>query len=139
MSNESIVYWAPPNEIAALNNTSKNMVTNKLVKARLILDKILDNMITEQKQTFDKLVTMNDISDLINGFKKRGFNDESKLQGALNKANSIAAKQGKAGDKKIVVGIMQSFFSKKQLGEKFKMKNYENVWLSVYEKKLINC
>ncbi len=44
MSNESIVYWAPPNEIAALHNTSKNMVTNKLVKTRLILDKILDNI-----------------------------------------------------------------------------------------------
>ena len=44
MSDNTIVYWAPPNEIAALNNTSKNMVTNKLVKTRLILDKILDNI-----------------------------------------------------------------------------------------------
>jgi len=44
LSDNTIVYWAPPNEIAALNNTSKNMVTNKLVKTRLILDKILDNI-----------------------------------------------------------------------------------------------
>lgn len=44
MSDESEVYWASPNEVAALNNISKNMVTNKLVKTRLILDKILDNI-----------------------------------------------------------------------------------------------
>jgi len=44
LSDNTIVYWAPPNEMAALNNSSKNMVTNKLVKTRLILDKILDNI-----------------------------------------------------------------------------------------------
>jgi len=44
LSDNTIVYWGPPNEIAALNNTSKNMVTNKLVKTRLILEKILDNI-----------------------------------------------------------------------------------------------
>ena len=44
MSNESIVYWASPIEVASLRNTSKNMVTNNLVKTRLILDKILDNI-----------------------------------------------------------------------------------------------
>jgi len=44
LSDNTIVYWAPPNEVAAMNNTSKNMVTNKLVKTRLILDKILDNI-----------------------------------------------------------------------------------------------
>ena len=44
MTDEPKVYWASPNEVAALNNTSKNMVTNKLVKTRLILDKILDNV-----------------------------------------------------------------------------------------------
>jgi hypothetical protein len=44
MSDESKVYWASPNEVAALKNTSKNMVTNKLVKTRLILNKVLDNI-----------------------------------------------------------------------------------------------
>ena len=44
MSKNLIVYWASPSEVAALHNTSKNMVTNKLVKTRLILDKILDNI-----------------------------------------------------------------------------------------------
>ncbi|MHA1670073.1 MAG: hypothetical protein ACTSV5_05770 [Promethearchaeota archaeon] len=38
MSDNTLIYWAPPNEVAALTNTSKNMVTNKLVKTRLILD-----------------------------------------------------------------------------------------------------
>lgn len=44
MSKESIVYWAPPYEVAAIKNTAENMVTNNLVKTRLILDKILDNI-----------------------------------------------------------------------------------------------
>ena len=44
MSNVSKVYWASPNEEAALKNTADNMVTNKLVKTRLILNKILDNI-----------------------------------------------------------------------------------------------
>jgi len=44
LSYNTIVYWAPPHEVAALTNTSKNMVTNNLVKTRLILDKILDNI-----------------------------------------------------------------------------------------------
>lgn len=49
MLNESKVYWASPNEVAALRNTSQNMVTNKIVKTRLILDKILDNINTGDK------------------------------------------------------------------------------------------
>ncbi|OLS12545.1 MAG: 4Fe-4S ferredoxin [Promethearchaeota archaeon CR_4] len=44
MSNPPKVYWASPNEVFALQNTAKNMVTNNLVKTRLILDKILDNI-----------------------------------------------------------------------------------------------
>ncbi|MHA2281243.1 MAG: DUF362 domain-containing protein [Promethearchaeota archaeon] len=44
MQSKSVVYWASPNEVAALPNTAKNMVTNNLVKTRIILDKILDNI-----------------------------------------------------------------------------------------------
>ncbi|MFX1340362.1 MAG: DUF362 domain-containing protein, partial [Promethearchaeota archaeon] len=44
MENQSIVYWAPPYEISSLIDTKKNMVTNNLVKTRLLLDKILDNI-----------------------------------------------------------------------------------------------
>ena len=44
MSLKAKVYWASPNEIAALQNTAKNMVTNNLVKTRFISDKILDNI-----------------------------------------------------------------------------------------------
>ncbi len=42
--NKAKVFWASPNEIASLRNTAKNMVTNNLVKTRLILDEILDNI-----------------------------------------------------------------------------------------------
>lgn len=44
MIDHSLVYWASPLEIAALRNTSDNMITNNLVKTRLILDMILDNI-----------------------------------------------------------------------------------------------
>jgi uncharacterized Fe-S center protein len=44
MLNKSIVYWAPPTEVAAIRNTAENMVTNNLIKTRFILEKILDNI-----------------------------------------------------------------------------------------------
>jgi len=44
MSKKPLVYWASPIEIASLKNTTKNMVTNNIVKTRLILDKILDHI-----------------------------------------------------------------------------------------------
>ncbi|MFX1241205.1 MAG: DUF362 domain-containing protein [Promethearchaeota archaeon] len=44
MSSKPKVYWASPNETAALPNTSTNMVTNNLVKTRFVLDKILDHI-----------------------------------------------------------------------------------------------
>ena len=49
MLSKSIVYWASPNEIPALINSAQNMITNNLVKTRLILDKILDNINTGDK------------------------------------------------------------------------------------------
>lgn len=44
MSSKPIVYWASPIEIPALINSAQNMITNNLVKTRLILEKILDNI-----------------------------------------------------------------------------------------------
>jgi len=44
MIDKPIVYWTSPNEVAALSNTAENMSTNNLVKTRLILNKILDNI-----------------------------------------------------------------------------------------------
>ncbi|MHA1378447.1 MAG: DUF362 domain-containing protein [Candidatus Helarchaeota archaeon] len=44
MTDKSSVYWALPNEIVALKNTKENMSTNNLIKTRLILGKILDNI-----------------------------------------------------------------------------------------------
>ena len=53
---------------------------------------------------------MSDYAKYIKGLKQRGFSDEKKLTSMLNKAKAIAAKQGKAGDKKVILGIFQSFF-----------------------------
>lgn len=48
MSNKPIVYWAAPNEVCYLDfaarNNKRNMVTNNLVKTRLISERILDNI-----------------------------------------------------------------------------------------------
>ncbi|MHA2088110.1 MAG: DUF362 domain-containing protein, partial [Promethearchaeota archaeon] len=44
MSSKSEVYWASPIEVPGMSNTKQNMVTNNLVKTRLVLDKILDNI-----------------------------------------------------------------------------------------------
>ncbi|MFX1452028.1 MAG: DUF362 domain-containing protein [Promethearchaeota archaeon] len=44
MSLKPKVYWASPIEVAALPNTSRNMVTNNLVKTRFVADKILDHI-----------------------------------------------------------------------------------------------
>ncbi|MFX1393509.1 MAG: DUF362 domain-containing protein [Promethearchaeota archaeon] len=44
MENQSLVYWAPPYEIPSLIDSKRNLVTNNLVKTRLLLDKILDNI-----------------------------------------------------------------------------------------------
>ncbi len=44
MQSKSKVFWASPIEVAGMPNTAQNMVTNNLVKSRLVLDKILDNI-----------------------------------------------------------------------------------------------
>ncbi|MBN1802314.1 MAG: DUF362 domain-containing protein [Candidatus Lokiarchaeota archaeon] len=44
MSEKPIVYWAPPVEIFAMRNNANNMITNNLVKTRLVLNQILDNI-----------------------------------------------------------------------------------------------
>ncbi|MFX1383711.1 MAG: DUF362 domain-containing protein [Promethearchaeota archaeon] len=44
MTDKPIVYWARPIEIPGIRNNATNMITNNLVKTRLILDKILDNL-----------------------------------------------------------------------------------------------
>jgi len=49
MNEKSIVYWAPPNEFFSMHNDVKIMSTNNLVKTRLILDKILDNIYSGDK------------------------------------------------------------------------------------------
>jgi len=56
-------------------------------------------------------LSISDFSDYFDDLKKKGMNDESKFAGMLNRAEAIAKEQGKEGDKKTIVGIMQSFMS----------------------------
>ena len=52
--------------------------------------------------------------------RKKGFNDEDKLRGMVKRANELAVKQNKnkkpspAQYKEDVVGILQSFFMRKE-------------------------
>jgi len=55
-------------------------------------------------------LTLADIGQYVEDLKRKGFKDEKKLQSMLNKAKAIAAKKGKPGDKKTILGIFQSFF-----------------------------
>ena len=50
------------------------------------------------------------MGDYLEDLKRKGFKDENKLQAMLDRAKGIAAKKGKAGDKKTIMGIFQSFF-----------------------------
>jgi hypothetical protein len=50
------------------------------------------------------------MSDYVENLKRKGFKDTKKLQSMLNRAKDIAAKNGKPGDKKTIMGIFQSFF-----------------------------
>ena len=56
---------------------------------------------------------MSDYAEYVKGLKQRGFGDKKKLQSMLKRAKELAAKQGKAGDKKVILGIFQSFFKSK--------------------------
>ena len=58
-------------------------------------------------------VTLNTIKDLVDDLKKKGFTDEKKLQGSLNRAKELAKQQGKEGDKEAIIGIFQKFFQSK--------------------------
>lgn len=61
-----------------------------------------------------KQVTLADLSDYINDLKKSGFSDMKKLQGLLDRAKTIAAKQGKENDIPTIIGIIQQFFKEEQ-------------------------
>lgn len=60
----------------------------------------------------DSELQFNDLNSYWSDLKKSGFDDEKKLKGMFNKAKEIAKQQGKENDKKIVIGIIQSFLEK---------------------------
>jgi len=84
------------------------MDNNKLIEGEKLVDRILDNIMYVQEN-----ITLDDFKDYLDDLKKKGFNDEKKLQGALDKAKELADKQGKGDDKKTVLGIFMSFFKAK--------------------------
>jgi len=74
----------------------------------------INNILCKKKviKESDEL-TLDDMGDYLEDLKKKGFKDKKKLLGMLKKAKEIAARQGKAGDRRTVFGIFQSFFKEK--------------------------
>lgn len=96
----------PCTEMSCVKCKEKMVRKGMLEEAENIVDNILNNMISIQEQSKD--VTMNDVKELTDKLKQKGFKDTNKLQGVLNKANSIARQKGRVGDKRLVVGIMMA-------------------------------
>lgn len=59
-------------------------------------------------------LTVNDLKDYLDDLRKKGFDDETKLKGMVDRANELAAKElGKSPDKgeykEKVIAILQAF------------------------------
>ncbi len=103
--NEKVnVYWAPPHEVPALRNTKDNMVTNNLVKTRLILDKILDNINSDDTvavkihvgEAYNTRYLRHDyVREVVNAIKsKGGIPSLIETQGIGNNINKIDISDG---------------------------------------------
>jgi len=53
---------------------------------------------------------LDDFEDYLFDLRKKGFTDKKKLQGMFDRAKEIAKSQGKEEDRKVILGIFQSFF-----------------------------
>jgi len=91
-------------------------------KAYDLVDIVLDNklsIVKEAEKLVDKIllreqnegeITLDTFKDYIDDLKKKGFDDETKLQGMLDRAKELAKEQGKENDKQVILGIFQKFF-----------------------------
>jgi len=107
---KNILNTKNPDEVK-LNDIKKELSGKKTIKNEIIesINFCLESNLTEDNKEF----TYDDVSDYVEDLKKNGFTDEKKLKGIFDKAKEIAAKQGKANDRKTIVGIMQRFFEEK--------------------------
>lgn len=100
---------------AKIDNTLPDGVTPDPVqtsanKMKKDIAESIQNFLSKKKSLNENEITLDTLGDYLEDLKKKGFTDKEKLQGMLDKAKAIAAKDGKAGDKKTVVGIFQGFF-----------------------------
>lgn len=99
------------------DGTTPDPVKSSATKMKKDIAEAIQNILSKKKVIKENGpesdITLNTISDYLEDLKKEGFTDKKKLQGMLNKAKNLAAKQGKAGDKKTIMGIFQGFFQAK--------------------------
>jgi len=109
----------PTGEVNADIKTSKDEVKKDVAEkpegtlTEKKVNKIINLMIKELREQVEKDVTMDDLKDYFDDLRAKGFKDEKKLQGMLDRAKEIAAGKGKANDRQAIIGILQSFMGGK--------------------------
>ena len=81
----------------------------KIKKVNKIVDHTLESY-TKKYHLNEEEITLDTYKEYIDHLKSLGFDNEKKLNGMLGRAKEIAKEQGKEGDAKTVLGILQSFF-----------------------------
>lgn len=77
-------------------------------KVNNMVDSTLESY-TKKYHLHEEEITLDTFKDYIDHLKSLGFDNEEKLNGMLDRAKEIAKEQGKEGDPKTVLGIMQAF------------------------------
>ncbi len=95
------------------------MKRSTIKKAEVMVDKILENnsLVKKSERLVDMFlreqneeISLDTFKDYFDDMRKKGFSDEKKLQGMLDRAKEIAKQQGKEGDRKVILGLIQGFF-----------------------------
>ena len=81
----------------------------QIKKANKLVDSLLESH-SKKYHLNEEEITLDTYKEYIDKLKKLGFDNEEKLNGMLDRAKEIAKEQGKEGDEKTVLGILQSFF-----------------------------
>lgn len=81
----------------------------KIKKMSEIVDTVLEST-SKKYNLHEEEITLDTYKEYIDHLKSLGFDNEDKLNGMLDRAKELAKEQGKEGDAKTVLGILQSFF-----------------------------
>jgi len=87
----------PTGEVTADIKTAKGEVKKDVAEkpegtlTEKQVNKIINSMIKELREQADKEVTMDDLKDYFDDLRAKGFNDEDKLKGMLDRAKELGS------------------------------------------------